>query len=78
MFIYEYTYCTCLEYDDIDVSCWNLLMIHARNEIYDDLNKKLMISTCVMIRIWLIMLLACLVSLLGMILCWWNSGHFGF
>ena len=33
MFIYEYTCCTCLEYDDIDVSCYNLLMIHAINDV---------------------------------------------
>ena len=33
MFMYEYTYRTCLEYDDIDVSYWNSLMIYDRNDV---------------------------------------------
>ena len=33
MFMYEYTCCTCLEYDDINVSCWNPLMIYDRNDV---------------------------------------------
>ena len=33
MFMYEYTYCTCLEYDDTNVSYWNSLMIYYRNDV---------------------------------------------
>ena len=33
MFMYKYTCCTCLEYDDIDVSCWNPLMIYDWNDV---------------------------------------------
>ena len=36
-------------------------------KLYVDLSLKLMISTCNMMSIWLIMLLACIVSCLGMI-----------
>ena len=32
MFMYEYICYTYLEYDDIDVSCWNPLMNHDRND----------------------------------------------
>ena len=31
-FMTKETYCTFCDHHDIDVVCWNLLMIHARNE----------------------------------------------
>ena len=46
--------------------------------LYDDSCLELMISTCKLISMWLIMLMAFLVSLLGVYIWWMYSGHIVF
>ena len=53
-------------------------MIHDRNDVYDDSCQELMISTCKLISMWLIMIMACLVSWLCVYIWWIYSGYVGF
>ena len=67
MFMYEYICYTCLEYDDIDIHVETFYWFMLDLKLHDDLSLKLMISTCNMMSLWLIMLMKCLVSWLGML-----------